>query len=88
MPQLILYHRIGCHLCDDMRDALHEFQRENDFGQRGFTLHEIDIDADPDLRARYGLLIPVLCLGEQKICHFQLNPVALKQALKQLPEAG
>ena len=88
MPQLTLYHRVGCHLCDDMRDALHEFQREYDFGQRGFRLQEIDIDADPDLRARYGLLIPVLCLNEQEICHFQLNPAALKQALKQPPEAG
>ena len=88
MPQLTLYHRIGCHLCDDMRDALHEFQREYDFGQRGFRLQEIDIDADPDLRARYGLLIPVLCLDEQEICHFHLNPAALKQALKQPPEAG
>jgi hypothetical protein len=88
MPQLILYHRVGCHLCDDMRDALHEFQPEYDFGQRGFRLQEIDIDADPDLCARYGLLIPVLCLGEQEICHFHLNPAALKQALNQLPEAG
>jgi hypothetical protein len=81
MPQLILYHRVGCHLCDDMRDAVHELLR-------GIQLHEIDIDADPDLRARYGLLIPVLCLGEQEICHFQLDPAALKQALKQQPKAG
>lgn len=83
MPELTLYHRPGCHLCDDMRDALLEFLPEH-----AFQLREIDIDACPDLRARYGALIPVLCLGEREICHFQLNPAALAEALANAPEAG
>jgi hypothetical protein len=75
--ELRLYGRRGCHLCDDLRQAVLEFQPEY-----AFTLREIDIDSDPELHARYGLLIPVLCRGDREICHFQLNPIALKQALE------
>jgi hypothetical protein len=83
MIELTLYHRPGCHLCDDMRDALHEFQPDY-----GFTLREIDIDTNVALRDRFNVLVPVLCLGEHEICHYHLNPSALKQALKQLTQAG
>lgn len=76
MPELTLYHRPGCHLCDDLRNELREFHAEHDF-----RLREIDIDSDPDLLARYGRLIPVLCLGDREICHYQLNPSALREAL-------
>lgn len=83
MLELTLYYRLGCHLCDDMRDALREFQPALDF-----RLREIDIDRDPLLRARYGVLIPVLCLGEQEVCHYFLDAVALQQALSAAQSAG
>ena len=83
MPVLTLYHRPGCHLCDDMRDALLELQPEHPF-----QLREVDIDASPALRARYGVLIPVLCLGELEICHYHLDSVALRAALASLSAAG
>ena len=76
MPELTLYHRPGCHLCDDMRDALLAAQAAHVFQWR-----EVDIDDDADLLARYGALIPVLCLDEQEICHYFLNPMALADAL-------
>jgi hypothetical protein len=82
-PELTLYYRIGCHLCEDMRDALLELQAQQDF-----RLREIDIDAAADLIARYGTLIPVLCLGEQEICHYFLNPAALMAALQSRPKVG
>jgi len=83
MLELTLYHRPGCHLCDDMRDGLLELQAEH-----GFRLREIDIDTDPALLAQYRVLIPVLCLGEREICHYFLNPSALTEALAHTPEAG
>ena len=83
MIELDLYHRRGCHLCDDMRDALREFQTD-----LGFTLREHDIDRDAGLRARFHVLVPVLCLGEQEICRYHLDPAALRLALKQPPEPG
>jgi glutaredoxin len=83
MHELTLFHRPGCHLCDDMRDALLELRVEHDF-----QLREIDIDSDPAGLARYAVLIPVLCLGEREICHYYLNPAALAEALAIEPEVG
>ncbi len=83
MFELTLYHRPGCHLCDDMRDALLELRAE-----QPFQLREIDIDASPALRACYGVLIPVLCLGEVEICHYHLDPIALRAALAAASASG
>ena len=77
MTELTLFHRRGCHLCDDMRDALRAFQPD-----WGFALREVDIDADAELRTRFNTLVPVLCLGDREICRYHLNPSALKQALE------
>jgi len=68
--QLTLYTRIGCHLCDDMKEQLEILQQ-----QYQFSLNIVDIDADNDnyLRLRYGERVPVLAGGEQEICHYFLN---------------
>ncbi|MEZ5367450.1 MAG: glutaredoxin family protein [Bryobacterales bacterium] len=50
MPPVTLYTRAGCCLCDEMKAALE---------QRGYVVIEVDIDADPELKAKYGLDIPV-----------------------------
>lgn len=52
--RVVVYSRPGCHLCDDAKELLadyHEFLPE---------VEEIDIDGDEELKARYGLLIPVI----------------------------
>jgi glutaredoxin len=68
--QLTLYTRLGCHLCDEMKEQLEIFQQ-----QYGFSLNIVDIDADNDnyLRLRYGERVPVLAGGDQEICHYSLN---------------
>lgn len=83
MKALSLYGRPGCHLCAEMRAELEEFRDE-----LGFSLREFDIDADPDLVARYGTLIPVLVVGGQEICHYHMDPVALRRALESSGETG
>ncbi|MEJ2384687.1 MAG: glutaredoxin family protein [Xanthomonadales bacterium] len=50
-PDLILFARPGCHLCEHVARMLAE---------AGADWREIDIDRDPDLAGRYGLLIPVV----------------------------
>lgn len=76
MKALTLYGRPGCHLCDDMRAALADFQARFDV-----SLHEVDIDSDPVLAQRYGRLIPVLADAQGEICHYFLDPAALTQRL-------
>ena len=71
MPvRLTLLIRAYCHLCDDMRTALAEHAPE-------VPVLEIDVDADPALEARWGMLVPVLLADGQEVCHYRLDARAL-----------
>ena len=54
--------RAGCHLCERGRDEL-EYAREQEL----FSVEEHDIDADPALRAKYRLTIPVVEAGGREL---------------------
>ena len=76
MPaQLILYIREGCHLCDDMEQALREFESELDF-----EIRRVPIDNSTELEQAYGARVPVLVRGNDEICHYFLDVGALKRA--------
>ena len=49
--------------------------------QYGFSLTVIDVDAEPELEARYDLLVPVLTLGGVELCHYVLDRPRLETAL-------
>jgi hypothetical protein len=76
MHTLTLYHRAGCHLCDDMLQDLERMRTGF-----GFVISRVDIDADPALARRFNEKIPVLALGEDIICCHRLDERALRQAL-------
>ncbi len=54
------------------------------FGRKSspLTWREIDIDRDVELIRQYDVLVPVLCFGEQEICHHFFDEKALLVALK------
>ena len=74
--QLTVYVRKNCHLCADMIDTLAEFQQP-----LNFTFVVRDIDCDPRWSAKYNNLVPVLTRGDEEICHYFLDAVALRDAL-------
>lgn len=74
---LTVYERAGCHLCDDMVSTLSEWKAEF-----GFEVERVDVDASPELAARYGAKVPVLMHGSSEICHFFLDLDALRRALR------
>jgi len=76
--QLILYTRTGCHLCEDMAQALAELAAGGTF-----TVSAIAIDDDAELEQAYGARVPVLMLADRVICEYFLNPQALQQALSE-----
>lgn len=57
-PRLILYTRQGCCLCEGLEERLRELGLAAGAPAGGLAL--IDVDADPQLQARYGLEVPVL----------------------------
>ncbi len=76
MIRLTLYHRPGCHLCDDMLDELEAMCHG-----KPVEIEVVDIDGDPDLRARFGQDIPVLTAGGREICRHRLDSGAVQAAL-------
>ncbi|MCC5866951.1 MAG: glutaredoxin family protein [Gammaproteobacteria bacterium] len=75
MTLLTLYSRPGCHLCELMLEAVLPRIRGR------AEIRVVDIDEDPDLRVRYGHLVPVLSDGEHALCHYQLDVAALERHL-------
>ena len=71
--RLTLYYREGCHLCQDMLQALRGLQ-----SHLGFELQLVDIDRDTRLRQRYDEWVPVLCREERELCHYYLDEQALR----------
>ena len=57
MTELLLFTRIGCCLCQGLEERLRALVPAP-------PLRLIDVDDDPELRARYDLLVPVLALME------------------------
>lgn len=51
LPLLTLYTRSGCHLCEQAAAHLRALE---------FRVVEVDVDGEPELRARYGDDVPVL----------------------------
>lgn len=76
MRGLLLLSRPGCDLCEQLEDELHrQFA-----GQ--FQLDWRDVDRDPDWRARYGQLIPVLLdEARQPLCAGVLDADAVRRYL-------
>ena len=60
-----------------MRKALVAFSH----ARQPLDWQEVDIDRDIELVRRYDIQVPVLCLGEQEICHHFFDESALIAAL-------
>jgi hypothetical protein len=68
LPDLVLYARPGCSLCDEAREAIRLVV--DDRRGRGLAVPNVverDIEADPELYRRYLERIPVVELGDQRV---------------------
>ena len=71
-----IYSRPGCHLCEEAKTQLAPLVKE--FGTR---LTEINIDEDPQLRARYDYDVPVIFLGARKAAKHRVDLVQFRRQL-------
>jgi glutaredoxin len=81
LPDLVLYGRPGCHLCEDARTALDALLADR--ASRGLAapaVREISIDDDPALHERYAFTIPVVALGGQEV-ELATSPAKLARLL-------
>lgn len=73
MQKVVVYTRPGCHLCDQACALLEQY---------GLEPETVNIDTDPDLVARYGLLIPVVTFDGQERFRGRIDEVLLRRLLK------
>jgi len=68
LPDLVLYTRAGCSLCDEARQAIEiVFADRQERGLPVPALIERDIEADPNLHRLFLERIPVVELGTSRV---------------------
>lgn len=65
---VVVYSRKGCHLCEVVKEALDKLSRRG-----GFTWHEIDVDADADLRREFNDQVPVVFIDGRKAFKYHMD---------------
>jgi hypothetical protein len=68
LPDLVLYHRSGCHLCEQTRASLDLLLADRAArGLRVPAIVERDIETDEGWHRRYAFTIPVVVLGDREL---------------------
>ena len=68
LPDLVLYTRPGCHLCEETRAVVQGLLEDRAArGRRTAALRERDISADPELERRFFAFIPVVELAGRRL---------------------
>ena len=71
-----VYTRAHCCCCHKAIDLLEGYRRRHKF-----TLRTVDIDADPELAARYDTSVPVVAIGGKVRFKGVVNPLLLERLL-------
>jgi hypothetical protein len=84
LPDLVLYGRPGCHLCDDAHATLELLLAERAAaGRPAPAIREADIETDEDWHRRFALTIPVVELGERRL-ELATSPAKLRRFLAEV----
>lgn len=71
-----LYTRIGCHLCEEAKQAIESARR-----RATFDYEELDIDSDPRLRQLYNEEVPVIAIDGRKAFKYRVTTAELLKKL-------
>jgi len=75
--RLILYSRIDCCLCEEMKATLRETAKKIPL-----DLEEIDVDGTRELQEKYGAEVPVLFVDGRKAFKYRVTAKELELRLK------
>ncbi|MFM8998573.1 MAG: glutaredoxin family protein [Actinomycetota bacterium] len=82
-PRIVLLSRPGCGLCRTAREVL-----ERERARTDFELEEVDISTDLELERTYGIRIPVVLLDGEEFAEIEVDPKALRRAVRARARAG
>ena len=77
MPDVVIYTRPDCPLCDKAKDLLGELQKEFPF-----NLIETDVDSEEKARKYYSDRIPVILVNNREVVGYPPEDKWVKIALK------
>jgi len=78
-PQLTVYSRNDCCLCDDMKEVIRRVA-----AAIPLDLQEVDVDTMPELRDRFGVEVPVLFVNGRKAFKYRATATELSKKLRGL----
>jgi glutaredoxin len=78
-PNVVLYTRRGCHLCDDAVQLLL---------QHGVAPTLVDVDADAELKSRFDVSVPVVEIDGRIRFRGRVEPVLLRRILQSYEGSG
>lgn len=74
--EVTLITRTGCHLCQEAEATLRRLAGELAFGYR-----ELDVDADPALRAEFSDRVPVILIDGREHGYWRVEEPRFRKAL-------
>jgi glutaredoxin len=72
MRTVVLYSRVGCHLCDEARSVIETVR-----AHRSFRFEEIDIEGDDGLLRDLAMRIPVVTVDGEERFELVVDPAEL-----------
>ncbi len=76
IPEVVLYHAAGCHLCERARRQVEALRDE-----LGFALEEVDIGGIAELEARYREWLPVVEIDGERAFVYYLHEQAFRRRI-------
>ena len=81
LPELYLYTRAGCHLCDEARAIVQGLLEDRAArGRRTAAIRERDIETNPEWERQFFATIPVVELGGRRL-ELATSPAKLRRFL-------
>ena len=68
LPEVVLYTRKGCHLCEVVKESLVKLS-----GRGNFTWREIDVDTDAGLPRQFNDEVPVVFIDGRKAFKYRMD---------------
>jgi glutaredoxin len=68
LGEVIVYSRKGCHLCEIVKESLTKLEKHGTF-----SWHEVDVDADPEIRRLYNDEVPVVFINGKEAFKYRMN---------------
>ncbi|HEY3163519.1 MAG TPA: glutaredoxin family protein [Candidatus Limnocylindrales bacterium] len=88
LPELVLYTRDGCHLCDEARAIVQGLLEDRAArGRRTAAIRERDIASDTELERRFFATIPVLELDGRRL-ELATSPAKVRRFLDDALDAS